>query len=64
VGQGGAGDPGDSDPVDLEHAMPLVAGVGLDRALCAHAGAADENVESPEATDDLFNGRLDGHRRQ
>ena len=64
MGQGGAGDPDDSGHVDLENAMPLAVGVDLDRALCAHAGVADENVESPEATDDLFNGRLDGHRRQ
>ena len=40
--------------------MPLVVEVGLDCALCAHADVVDENVESPDATDDLFNGRLDG----
>ena len=47
VRQRGPGDPDHADDVDVEHPVPLVVGVVLDRALRADAGVVDEMSMRP-----------------
>lgn len=60
MGQGGSGDPGDGDDVDVEHAVPFVVVVGIDLALGADAGVVDDDVDAAVLLRGRLDGRIDG----